>query len=156
LAAASNAARLAELGRQIETVRQAKLESAEQLASMLEPLAQAMAALTDETRESLTAIVQQSREQSEKFQAQSEAARKAWREAVTETQRAADSLDRAGHRIELTHYLLALTTGLMTAVLVSVFWLWLAPPSVINKLDARAVAEYLKPEIAAVKQSKDR
>ena len=39
LAAASNAAGLAELGKQIETVRQAKLESAEQLASTLEPLA---------------------------------------------------------------------------------------------------------------------
>jgi malate synthase len=49
LAAASNAGRLDDLGQRIETLRSARIESAEQLAAMLEPLAQAMAALTDET-----------------------------------------------------------------------------------------------------------
>jgi len=154
LAAASNAARLAELGKQIETVRQAKLESAEQLATVLEPLAQAMAALTDDTRESLVAINKQSQEQAEKFQAQIDAASRAWREAAACAQRAADSLNRAGQRIELTHYLLTFAMGILSAILVTVFWRWLAPPEVINQMDPRAVAELLKPEIAAVKRSK--
>jgi erythromycin esterase-like protein len=154
LAAASNAARLAELGKQIEAIRQARLDSAEQLATMLEPLAQAMAALTDETRETLAEICQQSKEQAEQFQAQLEAANKASRQAALDAQAAAQSLNSAGRRMELSHYLLALATGLTTALLVSAFWLWLAPPSVINKLDPKAVAEYLRPEIAAVKRLK--
>ena len=156
LAAASNAARLTNLAQQIEHVRQTKLESAEQLATMLEPLAQAMAVLTDETRQTLSEIVQQSREQGEKFQAQIAVATKVWMDATVHAQRAAESLDDAGRRMEWTHYLLALTTGLFTAILVSAFWLWLAPPSVTNQLDAKAVADYLRPEIAAVKRSKGR
>jgi hypothetical protein len=44
-------------------------------------------------------------------------------------------------------------TGLFTAMLVSVFWLWLAPPTVINQLDPKAVADHLRPEIVAVKRS---
>jgi cell division protein FtsX len=105
LAAASNAARLAELGKQIEQVRQAKLESAEQLATMLEPLAQAMAALTDETRQTLVEIEHRSREQSAQFRAQIEAAAKAWKDAAAQTSDAAESLNRAGHRMEWIHYL---------------------------------------------------
>jgi hypothetical protein len=154
LAAASNAARLAELGKQIEHVRQAKLESAEQLASFLEPLAQAMAALTDETRQTLVEILRQSREQGERFQEQVQSAERTWQVAAVKTQQAAEWMDLAGRRMESSHYLLALTTGLITAMLVSVFWLWLAPPTVLNQLDAKAVAEHLKSEIAAVKRSK--
>jgi hypothetical protein len=45
-------------------------------------------------------------------------------------------------------------TGMMTATLVTAFWLWLAPPIVQNHLDAKAVAEYLRPGIVAVKPSK--
>jgi cell division protein FtsX len=153
LAAASNAARLAELGKQIEQVRQAKLESAEQLATMLEPLAQAMAALTDETRQTLAEIEHQSREQSEQFRKQIEAAAKAWKDASAQTRDAAESLNRAERRMEWTHYLVALMTGLITAMLVSAFWLWLAPPSVVNQLDPKAVADYLRPAIVAVKRS---
>jgi tRNA G26 N,N-dimethylase Trm1 len=153
LAAASNAARLAALGKQIEQVRQAKLESAEQLATMLEPLAQAMAALTDETRQTLVEIEHQSREQSAQFMKQIEMAAKAWKDAAAQTRDAAESLNRAGHRMEWTHYLVTLMTGLITAMLVSVFWLWLAPPSVVNQLDPKAVADYLRPAIVAVKRS---
>ncbi|MGZ5199716.1 MAG: IncQ-type mobilization protein MobB [Telluria sp.] len=154
LAAASNAARVADMGRQIEALRQARLESAEQLATMLEPLAQAMAALTDETRETLAEIAQRGKEQGERFQAQLEAANKASRLAAMEAQAAARSIQEAGRRMDLTHYLLALATGLVTAMLVSAFWLWLAPPSVKNQLDPQAVAEYLRPAIEAVKRSK--
>jgi hypothetical protein len=154
LAAASNAARLAELGKQIEHVRQTKLESAEQLASTLEPLAQAMAALTDETRQTLVEILRQSREQGERFQEQVQSAERTWQVAAVKTQQAAERMHLAGRRMESTHYLLALATGLITAMLVSAFWLWLAPPTVLNQLDAKAVAEHLKSEIAAVKRSK--
>lgn len=154
LAAVSNATRLAELGKQIEHVRQAKFESAEQLAATLEPLAQAMAALTDETRQTLVEILRQSREQGEKFQEQVQSAERTWQVAAAKTQQAAERMDVAGRRMESTHYLLALTTGMISAMLVSAFWLWLAPPTVVNQLDAKAFAEYLRPEIAAVKQSK--
>ncbi|MGZ5200047.1 MAG: IncQ-type mobilization protein MobB [Telluria sp.] len=142
------------MSRQIEALRQARLESAEQLATMLEPLAQAMAALTDETRETLAEIAQQSTEQGARFQTQLDAANKASRQAAMEAQAAARSIQEAGRRMDLAHYLLALATGLVTAMLVSAFWLWLAPPSVKNQLDPQPVAEYLRPAIEAVKRSK--
>jgi hypothetical protein len=74
LAAASNAARLDDLGQRIETLRSARIENAEHLALMLEPLAQAMAALTDETRLTLEAVEHRSREQGERFKSQVDAA----------------------------------------------------------------------------------
>jgi membrane-associated phospholipid phosphatase len=36
--------------------------------------------------------------------------------------------------MEWQHYGLAVMTGLITAALVSAFWLWLAPPTVQNQL----------------------
>jgi hypothetical protein len=69
-------------------------------------------------------------------------------------QQAAENLDRVGQWTEWRHYLLAVMTGMMSAMLVTAFWLWLAPPFVQNHLDAKAVAEYLRPEIAAVNPSK--
>jgi hypothetical protein len=53
LAAMSNETHLDMLGRQIEAVHQSRVKSVEELATLLEPLAQAMAALTDETRQTL-------------------------------------------------------------------------------------------------------
>ena len=50
LNAAATAQRLSTVAAQIETLRQAKQQSAEELAATLEPLAQAMATLVDETR----------------------------------------------------------------------------------------------------------
>ncbi len=81
LAAVSNAARLKELGQRIETLRTARIESAEHLASMLEPLAQAMAALTDETLQTLATIEHRSREEGERFKGQIETAAKALSQA---------------------------------------------------------------------------
>ena len=156
LAAASNAARLDDLGQRIETLRSARIESAEQFASMLEPLAQAMAALTDETRLTLAGIEHRSREQGERFQSQVETATTALSQASAGAQQAAENLDRVAQWTEWRHYLLAVMTGMMSAMLVTAFWLWLAPPIVQNHLDAKAVAEYLRPEIGAVKPSKDK
>lgn len=154
LAAASNAARMDDLGQRIEALRAARIESAEQLASMLEPLAQAMAALTDETRQTLAAIEYRSREQGERFKSQVETAATALSQASARAQQAAENLDRAGQWTEWRQLALAVMIGLLSAMLVSVFWLWVAPPIVQNHLDAKAVAENLRAEIAAVKPSK--
>lgn len=156
-AAASNETRLERLASQIEAVRQAKIQSAEDLAATLEPLAQAMAALADETRQTLAEIDRKSQEQGEKFSAQVSAAAKEWKAAAAEAQKAAEALNRAGQRMEWRHYGLAVVTGAITAALVSGFWLWLAPPTVQNQLDAQAVAEYLTPAvIEALRPSKGR
>lgn len=156
-AAASNETRLERLASQIEAVRQAKHQSAEDLAATLEPLAQAMAALTDETRQTLAEIDRKSREQGEKFSGQISAAAKEWKAAAAEAQKAANALNQAGQRMEWRHYLLAGMVGMVTAAAVTACWLWLAPPTVQNQLDARAVAEHLKPAvIEALKPSRGR
>ena len=154
-AAASNATRLEHLAEQMETLRQAKHQSAEDLAATLEPLAQAMAALTDETRQTLAEIERKSQEQGETFKRQLSESVKGYKEAAAEASQAADSLNQAGQRMEWRHYALALLTGLVTAALVSGFWLWLAPPTVQSQLDAKAVADHLKPAvIEALKPSR--
>ena len=154
-AAASNAARVAALASGIEALRQAKHQSAEELAATLEPLAQALASLTDETRQTLATIEGRTRAQGETFTRQLDTSAKTWKEAAAQAQQAADSLNRAGSRLEWTHYALAVTTGLASAVLVSAFWLWLAPPRVQMQLDAKEVAAILKPAvIEALKPSR--
>jgi uncharacterized phage infection (PIP) family protein YhgE len=156
-AAASNENRLERLANQIEAVRQAKHQSAEDLAASLEPLAQAMAALTDETRRTLEGIDCKSKEQSETFRNQINAAAKSLKEAAAEAQKAANNLNQAGRQMGWKHYSLTLATGLFTAALVSGFWLWLAPPTVQNALDPEAVAKHLKPAlIEALKPSKNK
>ncbi|WP_229258913.1 IncQ-type mobilization protein MobB [Duganella flavida] len=155
LAAASNEARLASLNQQIERLREAKLASAEELATLLEPLAQAMAALTDETRVSLEQIEQHGKEQSKQFLMQLETAIKTWHSATKAAQLAAERLEAAGQRMEISHYLLAVMTGMVTGLLVSAFLLWRAPaPIMQNVLDAKEVAELLRPEIAMQKPRK--
>jgi hypothetical protein len=154
-AAASNETRVVELASRIEELRQAKHQSVEELAAALEPIAQAMAALTDETRKTLAEIEGRTQGQGETFTQQLNTSAKNWKDAAAQAQQAAESLDRAGSRLEWTHYALAIATALLTAVLVSVFWLWLAPPMVENQLDAKAVAQHLKPAvIEALKPSR--
>jgi hypothetical protein len=154
LAASANEKSIADLGTRIETLRRAKIESADQLASMLEPIAQAMAALTDETRSTLVDIEQKSREHSARFEREVTAAATAVQNAAAMASQSADRLNRAGQSMEWTHYLLVVATGLVTAALVSAFLLWLAPPTVVNHLDAAQVAEHLRPAIEALKPSK--
>lgn len=154
LAASANAKRIADLGARIETLRVAKIDSADQLASMLEPIAQAMAALTDETRNTLAEIEQKSREHSARFEREVLAAATAVQHAATMANQSAEYLNRAGQNLEWTHYLLSVAIGMGTAALASAFWLWLAPPTVVNRLDAAQVAEYLRPAIEALKPSR--
>lgn len=155
-AAASSAQRLEQLSGQIEDLRQAKHQSVEELAAALEPLAQAMAALADETKTTLAEIQQKAREQGEKFTGQMNEATQSWNQAAAQAAQAGARLESAGQRLEWSHYVLAGVTGLLTAGLVSVFWLWVAPPkSPEITLDPKAVAAHLKPAvIEALKPSK--
>ena len=155
-AAASNAARVAELASRIEALRQARHQSAEELAATLEPLAQALASLTDETRDTLTAIEIRTRTLGETFTSQLDTSAKTWKETAVQAQQAADSLNRAGGRLEWRHYALTVATGVASAALVSAFWLWLAPQKAPQlQLDAKEVATILKPAvIEALKPSR--
>jgi type I site-specific restriction-modification system R (restriction) subunit len=143
-----NEKRLERLASQIESLRQAKHQSAEELAVTLEPLAQAMAALVDETRQTLAEIERRSQQQAENFQQQIGRTTTAWIEAAEQADQAAIRLIQAGQRMEWQHYGLTVLTGLITAALVTAFWLWLAPlPKIQNVLDPREVAEWLKPAL---------
>ena len=156
-AAASNATRLEHLAEQMETLRQAKHQSAEDLAATLEPLAQAMAALTDEARQTLAEIERKSQEQGETFKRQLSESVESYKDAAAAASQAAESLNQAGQRMEWRHYLLAALVGMVTAAAVTASWLFLAPPSIQNQLDPQAVAEHLKPAvIEALKPSKGR
>src|SRR4051812_47826075 len=156
-AAASNEARVAQLATGIDALKNARCQSVEELAAALEPIAQAMATLTDETRTTLAEIDRRTREQGKTFTTQLDTAARTWEAAAAQAQTAADRMNRAGSRLEWSHYALAIGTALATAALVSGFWLLLAPPTVQNHLDAKAVAELLKPAvIEALKPSKGR
>lgn len=142
---------------QVETLRTAKLESAAHLAEILEPLAQAMAALTDETRQTLESVEAQAQQHAERISRQIESAAKVCQQAALEVQRSAYRLDSTGRNLELSHLLITLATGMMSPLLVCALWLWLAPqPTVMNQLDPKQVAEYLAPVIAAMRPSKGR
>ena len=155
-AAASNAARVAALTSGIEELRQAKHQSVEELAATLEPLAQALAKLTDDTRDTLAAIETKTRAQGETFNRQLDTSAKSWEDAAAQAQQAADSLNRAGSRLEWRFFALAAATGMGSAVLVSAFWLWVAPQKEPQlQFDAKEVAAILKPAvIEALKPSR--
>ena len=157
-AAAANEKRLAHLAHQIETVRQAKHQSVEDLASSLEPLAQAMAALSDDTRQSLMLIEQRTREQAEAFTSQLQEEVRTFREITAAARKAADKMQQSTQGLRWRHYALALATGLLTAVPVSGFWLWVAPPKIQNtlNLDPQTLAQDLAPAIAALKLSRNK
>ena len=156
LSDAANEKRIERLANQIESLRQAKHQSAEDLAATLEPLAQAMAALADETRQTLAEIDRKSREQGEKFSGQINAAAKEWKAAAAEAQKAAEALNEAGQRMEWRHYLLAALVGMVTAAAVTASWLWLAPPTIENQitLDAQSVAEQIRGATVPAKPSR--
>ena len=142
LNAAATAQRLEGIASQIESVRQAKAQSVEELAATLEPLAQAMAGLVEETRETLAEITRSARAEVEALQATTQQAQ----DATQQARDASWALEQAA----LTHrppYALSALIGGSTAVLVSVFWLWLAPPEIKNQLDPKATAEYLQPAL---------
>jgi hypothetical protein len=167
-AQAKNATRLEALAHQVQAVREVRHQSVEDLAAMLEPLAQALAALSDETRSTLVEIESRSRATGENFQIQLEAASRALKDAIAQTQiqahlqaqiqeqtqahltrSAADAMNRAGALLHRRHCIwtmaAAVATGTVSAVLVSAFWLLLSPPTLQGSLDPKALALWLKP-----------
>ena len=94
-AAASNAARVAELARRIEDLRQAKHQSVEELAAALEPIAQAMATLTDETRQTLVGIAASAQAQGEAFKQQVTTSTTSVEDATRQAKQAIGGLERA-------------------------------------------------------------
>ena len=148
LATASNARRLEQLASQIETLRQARLQNAEDLSAILEPLAQAMAALTDETRQTLAQIDATSQQQAKQFQDKITTATQRWTQTLDRAQDAAQALSNAANQTKATFIVLALATGIGSAILTSAFWLWLAPtPTIVHRIDAQEVANSIKAEL---------
>ena len=97
----------------------------------------------------------QAQQQADRISRQIERAAQVCQQAALEAQRSAERLDCTGRNLELSHLLITVATGIMSALLVSALWLWLAPqPAVMNQLDPKQVAEYLAPAIAATKPSK--
>lgn len=155
-AAASNERRIERLATQIEATRQAKHQSAESLAATLEPLAQAMAELTDQTRAALLDQAQTSRDQAAQWSTQQQTAAQAVTAAAAAAEQAAKALNAALKGLWLWMVAIGLLAGIGGGVLAAVLWTWLAPaPTIQNSLDAAAVAEHLKPAvIEALKPSK--
>lgn len=154
LSAAANAKRLEELGNQIEAVKQAELKSAEELATILKPLALAIAALTEEFQETLQAMDRKAREQSDAFSHQSQAAAEILRQAAASANQAALRQHQAGRHSMWPHYGLAVVVGAISAMIMTMFLHWGMPP-VEGVLDPKAVAQSLKPAlIEALKPSR--
>ena len=146
LAEQSNEKRLEHLGTQIEALRQTKIQNAEELAQIVEPLAQAMAALTDEARQNILALNEQSLETELKLRSQMVYAMRAYEEATKDARKAAEEMKKAGELLEWKHYAQTVLVGVFSAVLVSVFWIWRAPTPQLT-LDPKEIAELLKPAV---------
>jgi len=159
-AAASNAIRAASLANQIESLRASKAQSAEDLAQQIEPLAQALAALTDETRQTLASIERRAKEQGATFDRQLSASTASYKDAAAQASQAADRLNQAGRRMEWRHYGIAVATGaasgIVTAALVTLSWLYLAPPKVHHQIDTEALATLLAPALIEAQRQQRR
>ena len=152
LATAENTAQLDALACRMAQLHQAKLASAEELAATLEPLAQAMAALTDETRQTMQQLGLDGTRQGEQFRRQIEAATSAWRSAEQAARESAQAIDCSSRTLSQRQYLLAALVGMMTGLLASALWLCLAPaPRLQNVLDAQQLAALIQPATAAWK-----
>ena len=147
---------LEELAEQVQTIRDAKVQSVEELSALLEPLAQALASLSSDAVKTLTEIDRKARETSTSFRFQLDNAIQDLSKATTQAQHAAAGLNQAANRLSWTHFSLAVLTGLVTAVLVSAFWLWFSPPKVVVPMDTKKVVESLTPAlIEAMKSGKE-
>ena len=153
-AEAANAKRLEALSLDEKAKALSQARSVEELATAIEPLAKALSTLSSEAARTLTEIEQKTRAASVDYQRQISSASDNLGMVIRATKQATHELNRAANRLDWSHFALAITTGLLSALLVSGFWLWLAPPTVSNYLDPKAVAAELRPAIAALKPSK--
>lgn len=107
---------------------------------MLEPLAQAMAALTDETRETLAQLRAQSAQQMAEFQTQSRNIVNTWQHSTQLMDDAGrqlreatdrfphgltDTVNQAAWRLGWKHYALTVTAGILAAIVTRGLWHWL-------------------------------
>ena len=151
-----NKTSLEQLAEQVQTLREAKAQSVEELSAMLEPLAQALASLSSEAGKTLAEIQQATQTASEALQSRMTDATTSLLNSEIRAKQASAGLTRAASRLGWGHYGLTLLTGLLTAALVSGFWLWLNPPKVVIPMDTKKVVENLTPAlIEAIKTSKE-
>jgi ElaB/YqjD/DUF883 family membrane-anchored ribosome-binding protein len=144
----------------IMKLRQAR--NVEQIAEELEPLAVSLATLADQAQTSIKAMEAASLQQAREWNSQQlsaanevEAAAKTVAQHVKALQQATASLRQTAGEVQqaqrgqfLTLATVAGVSAILAAALAIGLWLWLAPaPQVQNSLDAKAVADYLKPAI---------
>lgn len=151
-----NKANLEQLAEQVQTIREAKAQSVEELSAMLEPLAQALASLSSEAGKTLSEIQEATRAASAILQRQMKDAHTSLSNSEIRASQATVGLKRAASSLGWGHYALTVLTGLVTAVLVSGFWLWFRPPIVKIPMDTQAVVQALSPAlIEAMKAGKE-
>lgn len=123
----------------IDRVKRAR--GIDDLAETIEPLAQAMASLSEETRETLTEFLSESMKQSEKFSDKQTKALSTWNKGAEEMRGAAEDLVRASERAEsaakwwqwsLFGWAL-MASVLPMLLLVTASWIWLGPKVVKNE-----------------------
>ena len=147
----------------IMKLRQAR--NVEQIAEELEPLAVSLATLADQAQASIKAMEAASLQQAREWSSQQlsaanevEAAAKTVGQYVKVLQQATASLKQTAEEVQqaqrgqlwtlATVATVASVSAILAAALSIGLWLWLAPaPEVRNQLDAKAVAEHLKPAI---------
>ena len=141
----------------IMKLRQAR--NVEQIAEELEPLAVSLATLADQAQASIKNVEAASLQQAREWSSQQlsaanevEAAAKTVAQHVKALQQATASLKQTAGEVQQAQrgqlWTLATVSAILAAALAIGLWLWLAPaPEVRNQLDAKAVAEYLKPAI---------
>lgn len=138
---------LAELQRQIEALQpQQQVQMAlDELAVKVEPLAQAMVTLTEETRQTLAEIDRKSSEKMQKMQQQVEVAATAATAAAKEIETAARKAGRASKDMTWRLLLVAIFAGMMSAALTTGLLIWLLPPQMQRPivLDSAAVAKMI-------------
>ena len=149
-AEAANAKRLEALGLDEKAKAVSQARTVEELAKAIEPLAKALATLSSEAGQTLAEIEQKTKAASVDFQRQIAAANDSLGTVVQATTQSTRQLKQATNQLSLMHYILAIGAGLLSALLVSGFWLWFKPPTVQTTLDPKAVAEYLKPAVIEV------
>ena len=166
LAETSNEKRADQLLQQLQNLQTVRLENAEQLAEIVEPLAQAMATLTDETRKILVEVQENIQAQEKRFQERIEAQEKLFLQklerqeewlntASKKTLSSLTDLDKSAKALTWRHYGLCAAMGGISAILVLGLWRWLAPLPILNyELDVPSLVKLIRQEIEASKHSR--
>ncbi len=137
----------------IMKLRQAR--NVEQIAEELEPLAVSLATLADQAQSSIKALEDASAKQAREWSSRQESAAAAVSKAAINVKEATAALSQIAAELKAAQrhqFRNMATVAVMSAILAAqlslILWLWLAPvPEVKNTLDAKGVAEFLKPAI---------